>query len=183
MRTVAVVASLALVLTGCGSGGQDDLRAAVSDLTTAANARDADGVRRSAQAVIDRLDAAQRDGLTPEQAAVVRDRAQLLLTAADSIDADLIAEREAAEAERLEQERLEAERAQAEREAAEQAAEEQQRLEEEQKAAEEAAKAAEKAAEEARKAEEEAAEEEDEAQPTPSATPEVVPTPTATPTP
>lgn len=178
LSTAAVAASAVLLLSGCAADASGDLRRAVADLTGAANGRDADAVRDEVQAVLDALDDAQRSGdVAPAEGAVIRERAMAVLAGADSIDADVIARREAERAAEEAQQRAEAERAAAEeaerrRQEAEQRQQEQEaeRAEAERKAAEEAAKEAEKQREEA----EEQAEEQREqggASPTPSPSP------------
>lgn len=110
---------LALVLlAGCGSAPEADLRARAEAAIEAANERDADAVRRHAQsleqAVADLADAGE---LTDERARTLAALAASLQTSADVIDQDLLEQRRReAEAERLEQERarLEAERQQLE---------------------------------------------------------------------
>ena len=178
-RLAAVGLTGVLVLTGCGGDPGADLRNAVADLTASANGRDADGVRSDVQTVLDRLDDAQRSGdITPEQAAVIRDRALAVQAAADQIDPDVIARREAEQKAQEEQARLEAERAaeaEAERlrleEEAKQAEEERKRLEEEQKKLEEEQK---KKDEEEQKKKDEEEQEEASPSPTPSASPTAV---------
>lgn len=168
-RLAASTAAVVLLLTGCGAGSGRALRDAVADLTASANGRDADGVRRDGQTVLDRLDAAQRDeAVTPEQAATIRAQVQAVQAAADLIDPEVIArleaEREAQEAaarleaerraaEEAEQARIEAER-QAEQEAEKAAEQEAKRAEEEAKKAQEEAKKAEEEAKKAREADE-----------------------------
>jgi hypothetical protein len=155
-RAAAGAGALAAVvlLTGCAADPRAELRAAVEGITADANDRDADGVRRGVDDLLGRIDSAERDGAaTPQEAAVMRDRALAVQAAADSIDANLQARLEAERA--AEQARRELE---AEREAA--ALAEQRRQEDERRRAEEAARQAEedaeKAEEEAEKAEEEA---------------------------
>lgn len=137
MRVAAPVAlaATAALLAGCSSGPQ--LPALVEDVTVQANERDADGVRSAVEELLGEIDAAQRSGdVTPERAEALRAAALQVAAAADEIDPDVIARREAEQAAREAQERLEAER-----EAARKA--EQARLELERKAEEEARKQAE----------------------------------------
>lgn len=132
MRAAPPVASVATaaLLAGCSGGPQ--LQALVEDVTVAANERDADGVRSAVEELLGEIDAAQRSGdVTPERAEALRAAALQVEAAADEIDPDVIARREAEQAAREAQERLEAERA-----AARQA--EAARLERERKAEEEA---------------------------------------------
>jgi colicin import membrane protein len=163
-RTSAAVLSAGLagvLLTGCAADPKAELRASVESITADANDRDARGVRDGVADLLRRIDDAERAGdLTAAEAATMRDRAAAVQAAADSIDEDLIARREAEEAAAEAQRQLEAER-----EAARQA-EEQRQAEERRRAEEEAARQAEeqedaeeeaeKAAEEAEKAAEEA---------------------------
>ena len=175
-RIVALGLTGALLLTGCGGDPGAELRDAVADLTASANGRDAEGVRSDVDTVLERLDDALRAGdITPEQGAIIRDRALAVQAAADQIDPDVIARREAEQKAQEEQARLEAERAaeaEAERrrleEEAKTAEEERKRLEEERKRLEEEQKQ-----EEDKKKQEE--EDEDEAGATPTPTPSPTP--------
>lgn len=180
-RTAVLALALGLLLSGCAGNAGAELRSATADLTAAANGRDADAVRSAVDDVLARLaDAQAADEVTPQGAAVIRERALAVQAAADEIDPDVIARRDAEQqAEQEEQARIEAEREAAEeaerqRLEAERLAEEQEQArkaeEEAQKQAEEDAK---KAEQERKKAEEEAAEDDDDdadASPTPSPT-------------
>lgn len=135
-----------LLLTGCAADPRDEIRALVEDVTTEANARDADGVRTAVADLVVAVDNAESAGDLPEaEAQAIREAALAVQEGADEIDPDVLARREAqAEAEQARQE-LEAERraaeeqrqrdAEADRKAEEQAEkeaeEERKRLEEE----------------------------------------------------
>lgn len=123
-----------LLLSGCAGDVRGDLRELVSDITVSANARDADEVRRGVDQLLERLDDALRgDDVTPAEAEVIRNRALAVQAAADAIDEDVIARREAERAAEEARAQLEAER-----EAAEEA-EQKRRLEEQQREQEKAA--------------------------------------------
>jgi hypothetical protein len=187
-RAIAAGAAALLLLTGCGGDAGGDLRAAVAELTGSANGRDAAGVRRDADTVIDRLEAALRDGaVTPEQAAVIRDRTLAVRAAADEVDPAVLARREAEQAEADERARADAEREQAARAELERLAEERRQAEAEAQRVEQERQAELDRLEEERRQAEQAEqdaqdEDEDEATPTPAprgtGTPQ--PTPTAT---
>ena len=185
-RAGALALVLGLLLTGCAGNAGSELRAAVAELTDAANRQDASGVRNAVDDVLARLPEAQRAGdVSPEGAAAIRERALAVQAAADGIDPEVIARREAEQrAQQEEQERREAERQAAEAEAARVEAERlaqeeaERAAEEQRKQAEEDAKRAEeerkRAEEEAKKAKEEQ-EDEDDAEVTPSPSTSVAP--------
>lgn len=171
-RAVGTALAAVLLLSGCAGDVRGDLRALVGDVTVSANAGDADAVRRGVSQLLARLEDAVRGGdVTPAEAEVIRDRALAVQAAADLIDEDLIARREAERA--AEQARAELE---AERKAAEEA-ERQRMLEEQRRAQEEdAEKERQKQLEEQRREEEENKKEDDDGQrdgspsPTPTST-------------
>jgi len=153
-RTGALGLALVLALSGCAGSGGAALRDATADLTAAANGGDADGVRSAVDEVLARLDDAQRSGdVTPQGAAVIRERALAVQAAAEEIDPEVIARREAEQkAQQDEQARLEAER-QAAEEAERQRLEAERLAEQEEEAREADEKARKKAEEDAKKAE------------------------------
>lgn len=108
-RAVAAALSV-LVLAGCGTAGTGsrvDLRADVRQITAQANARDAAGVRAGVDSLLRRIDAALASGqLSSADAARLRATAQSVRTAADTIDAGLLARQQAEQAARDAQLRL-----------------------------------------------------------------------------
>lgn len=109
MTRRAVAAALTvLALAGCGTAGSRvDLRAEVQQITAQANARDAAGVRTGVDSLLRRIDAAVASGqLSSADAARLRATAQSVRTAADTIDAGLLARQQADQAARDAQRRL-----------------------------------------------------------------------------
>ena len=193
-RPLAAAAVLALGLTGCASQDPaEELRSDVRALTLAANDGDGDAVRDA----VDDLLATVRAQVASQELAVDKGQrisalAQAVAAEADTIDRDLIEQRERAEAEasasaEAERRRQQQEQEQEQRERLEeqqrQQEEERQRLEEERRKAEEEER---KRQEKEQKEREEQEEQEGiEILPSPDSSPATQPRPTdpATPTP
>ncbi|HVM27750.1 MAG TPA: hypothetical protein VM433_08760, partial [Mycobacteriales bacterium] len=78
---------LTLVLSGCAVDARDEIRGKVGDITDAANARDADDVRRGVDELQRLLDSAVRNGeMSSAEAARIAELAALLRERADLLD-------------------------------------------------------------------------------------------------
>lgn len=97
LRTVAgLVLGAALLLSGCARNPQAELNAAVTKVTTQANARDAAGLRRAADdlvALVNRLSGSELDAA---EATRIRVLAQKVKADADRIDPAVIGQEQAA---------------------------------------------------------------------------------------
>ncbi len=82
-----------LLLTGCAADVQGELRRDVAGITDDANARNADGVRRGVEDLLERLDDAVASGeLSSPEAARIAELARLLAERADLLAPEVVEE-------------------------------------------------------------------------------------------